>query len=136
MLTYEEAKKELREYRDNIRYIEEKQNDALELRTRLESTTKQLSDMPKGNGNKEKYQLEDYIDKMKEIEKDCNKKLQELLLKKFIVEEKIEKLEQPYKTIIYLRYIRGIKPKDMGIGYAERQCFKFLKIGTEMYSKL
>ena len=42
LLTYEEAKKELSEYRDNIRYIEEKQNDALELRTRLESTTKTL----------------------------------------------------------------------------------------------
>lgn len=46
MLTYDEAKKELSEYRDNIKYIEEKQNDALELRTRLEATTKRLSDLP------------------------------------------------------------------------------------------
>ena len=52
MLTFDEAKKELREYRDNIRYIEEKQNDALELRTKLESTTKRLSDMPNGKGRR------------------------------------------------------------------------------------
>lgn len=136
MLSYEEAKKELSEYRDNIRYIEEKQNDALELRARLESTTKRLSDLPVGKGQKEKYQLEEYIDRMKQIEKDCNIKLQELLLKKFIVEEKIERLEQPYKSVLYLRFIRGIKIRDMQIGYTERQCFRFQNDGINMYAKL
>lgn len=127
LLTYEEAKEELCEYRDNIRYIEEKQNDALELRTRLESTTRALSNIPFGKGQKEKLQLEEYIDRMREIEKDCNKKLQELLLKKFAVEEKIDKLEQPYKTVLYLRFIRGIKLKDMKNGYTERQCLRIQK---------
>lgn len=135
-LTYEEAKKELSEYRDNIRYIEEKQNDALELRTRLEATTKTLSNMPTGKGSKEKYQLEQYIDKMKTIEMECDKKLQELLIKKFVVEEKIEKLEQPYKTVLYLRFIRGIKIRDMQIGYTERQCFRFQNDGICFYANL
>ena len=136
LLTYEEAKKELSEYRDNIRYIEEKQNDALELRTRLEATTKTLSDMPSGKGQKEKYQLEEYIDRMKAIEKECNEKLQELLIKKFIVEAKIEKLDQPYKTIIYLRYIRGIRTNDMKLGYTERHARRLLKEGINFYAKL
>lgn len=136
LLTYEEAKKELSEYRDNIRYIEEKQNDALELRTRLEATTKTLSNMPSGKGQKEKFQLEEYIDRMKAIEKECNEKLQELIIKKFIVEAKIEKLDQPYKTVLYLRFIRGIKIRDMKIGYTERQCFRFQNDGIGLYANL
>lgn len=104
----ERAKQELREYRDNIKYIEEKQNDAEELRTTIEKVTPNLSGMPSGKGdNLDKAPLEEGLDRIKEIEKDCNKKLQELLLKKFIVENKIDKLEQPYKSILYLRYIRG-----------------------------
>lgn len=135
-MTYEEAKKELSEYQDDVKYIEEKQNDALELRARLETTTKRLSDMPNGKGTKEKYQIEEYIDRMKAIEIECNRKLQDLLIKKFIVEDKIEKLEQPYKTVLYLRFIRGIKTRDMNIGYTERQCYRFQNDGIFKYSKL
>ena len=80
--------------------------------------------------------LGQYIDKMKTIEMECDKKLQELLIKKFIVEEKIEKLEQPYKTVLYLRFIRGIKIRDMQIGYTERQCFRFQNDGICFYANL
>ena len=45
----------------------------------------------------------------------------------FVVEEKIDKLEQPYKTVLYLRFIRGIKLKDMKNGYTERQCLRIQK---------
>lgn len=107
-MTIEEAKKELREYRDNIKYIEEKQNDAEELKARIEKMTPNITGMPSPKGdNLEKAPLEESLDRIKEIEKDCNKKLQELLLKKYVVENKIEQLEQPYKSILYLRYIRG-----------------------------
>lgn len=105
----EEAKTELREYRDNIKYIEEKQNDAEELRTRIEKITSNLTGMPGPKGeNLDKAPFEESLDRIQEIEKDCNKKLQELLLKKYLVENKIEQLEQPYKSILYLKYIRGI----------------------------
>jgi len=107
-MSIEEAKKELREYRDNIKYIEEKQNDAEELRARIEKVTHNLTGLPNAKGaDLEKASLEESLDRIKEIEKDCNKKLQELLLKKYLVENKIEQLEQPYKSILYLRYIRG-----------------------------
>ncbi len=118
----EKAKEELREYRDNIRYIEEKQNDAEELRTRIEKTTHKLTEVQSGKGdNLDKAPLEESLDKIKEIEKDCDKKLQELLIKKFVVENKIEQLDQPYKSILYLRYIRGNTlnkvSEDMGYSY-------------------
>lgn len=103
------AKKELREYRDSIKYIEEKQNDAEELRTRIEKTTKTIRSTPSGKGyDPDKTPFEESLDKIQEIEKDCYKKLQELLLKKYLVENKIEQLEQPYKSILYLKYIRGM----------------------------
>lgn len=118
----EKAKQELREYRDNIKYIEEKQNDAEELKTRIEKMTSNITGMPNAKGdNLDKANLEESLDRIKEIEKDCKSKLEELLLKKFAVENKIEQLEQPYKSILYLRYIRGntlFKVSDeMGYSY-------------------
>ena len=108
MITIEEAKKELREYRDNIKYIEAKQNDAEELKTRIEKITSRVTGMPNAKGdNLDNAPLEESLDRIKEIEKDCSKKLQELLIKKYLVENKIEQLEQPNKSILYLRYIRG-----------------------------
>lgn len=108
MITIEEAKQELREYRDNIKYIEEKQNDAEELKTRIEKMTTNITGMPNAKGeNLDKANLEESLDRIKEIEKNCKIKLEELLIKKFIVENKIEQLEQPFKSILYLRYIRG-----------------------------
>lgn len=105
-----EAKKELREYRDNIAYIKQKQNDSEELKTLIVSAksgkiTKQPT--PKGD-NPDKAPLEEGLDRIKEIEIDCRKKLEELLVKKYVVENKIERLEQPYRSILYLKYIRGI----------------------------
>ena len=96
MMNLENAKKELREYRDNIKYIDEKQLDAEELKARILNISAKLSDMPSGKGaNPERAPLEETLDKLKEIEKDCSNKLQELLVKKFVVENKIEQLEQP-----------------------------------------
>lgn len=122
MITIEEAKKELSEYKQNVKYIEEKQNDALELRTRLESMTRRLTGIPSGKGeNLERSMLEESIDKIDNIIAECDKKLQELLIKKFIVENKIDSLEQPYKTILYTIYIRAKKfrivAEEMGYEY-------------------
>ena len=135
----EEAKKELREYRDNIKYIEEKQNDAEELRTTIEKVTPNLSGMPNGKGdNLDKAPLEEGLDRIKEIENDCNKKLQELLLKKFIVENKIDKLEQPYKSILYLKYIRGINLYKVSeeLNYSYKQIKRLHQEALEKYINL
>lgn len=133
------AKKELREYRDNIKYIEEKQNDAEELRTRIEKITSNITGMPNAKGdNPDKAPFEESLDRIQEIEKDCNKKLQELLLKKYLVENKIEQLDQPYKSILYLKYIRGINLFKV----SEELCYSYVHIkrmhqeAIEKYSKL
>ena len=139
MITVEEAKRELREYQQNIKYIEEKQNDALELRTRLESTTKRLSGMPTGKGeNLDKDVLAESIDRLNRIVNDCDRKLQELLLKKFVVENKIEKLEQPFKSILFIRYIRNNDFSEVAkkIGYGERHIHRLHGEALQKYAEL
>ena len=135
----EKAKQELREYRDNIKYIEEKQNDAEELRARIEKITSNLTGMPNAKGeNPDKAPFEESLDRIKEIEKDCNKKLQELLLKKYLVENKIEQLEQPYKSILYLKYIRGINLYKVSeeLNYSYQHIKRMHQEAIEKYSNL
>lgn len=135
----EEAKQELREYRDNIKYIEEKQNDAEELRNRIEKITSNVSGMPNAKGdNLDNAPLEDSLDRIRAIEKECKKKLEELLLKKFLVENKIERLEQPYKSILYLRYIRGntLNKVSEEIGYSYDHICKLHGKALLLYSEL
>lgn len=135
----ENAKTELREYRDNIKYIEEKQNDAEELRARIENITSHITGMPNGKGdNTDKALFEESLDRIKEIENDCSKKLQELLLKKYIVENKIEQLEQPHKSILYLKYIRGIKLYKVSeeLNYSYRHIKTLHQEAIEKYANL
>ena len=139
MISFEEAKKELREYRDNIKYIDERQLDAEELKSRILNISAKLSDMPSAKGsNPERAPLEETLDKLKEIEKDCNNKLQELLVKKFVVENKIEQLEQPYKSILYLKYIRGLKLPVIAteLNYSIQHIKRMGKNALEKYANL
>nr|DAS27218.1 MAG TPA: Protein of unknown function (DUF722) [Caudoviricetes sp.] len=139
MITIEEAKQELREYRDNIKYIEEKQNDAEELKTRIEKMTTNITGMPNAKGeNLDKAPFEESLDKIKEIEKKCREKLEELLLKKFIVENKIEQLEQPFKSILYLRYIRGntLNKVSDDLGYSYDHICKLHGKALKNYAEL
>lgn len=138
-MTIEDAKKELREYRDNIKYIEEKQNDTEELRARIEKITPNLTGLPNAKGvDLDKAPLEDSLDRIKEIEKDCSNKLQELLLKKYVVENKIEQLGQPYKSILYLRYIRGntLSKISNEIGYSYDHICKLHGKALKNYAEL
>lgn len=138
-MNLDDAKKELREYRDNIKYIDEKQLDAEELKARILNISAKLSDMPSGKGaNPERAPLEETLDKLQEIEKDCSDKLQELLLKKFVVENKIEQLEQPHRSILYLKYIRGLRLPVVAdaLNYSIQHIKRMSKDALEKYANL
>lgn len=135
----EEGKKELREYRDNIKYIEQKKQDSEELRTLIEGVTKPLSDLPGAKGkNPDRSVLDESLDKISLIEEDCRDKLQELLLKKFAVENKIEQLEQPYRSALYLRYQRGMKAWQVAeeLNYSKRHTDRILEDALKEYTNL
>lgn len=133
------AKQELREYRDNIKYIDEKQNDVEELRTRIEKINNNITGMPNAKGdNPDKAPFEESLDRIQEIEKDCSKKLQDLLLKKYVVENKIEQLQQPYKSILYLKYIRGINLYKISeeLNYSYKHVKRLHQEALEKYANL
>lgn len=105
-MTIQEAKQELKEYRDNIVYIRGKKEDLEEMRTYLEKTTTRLSKTRTSNNSMNSDKMIEGISRMDAIEKEYDKKLQELLLKKFIVDDKIDKLDEPYRTLLFYRYTR------------------------------
>ncbi len=105
-MTVQEAKQELKEYRDDIRYIQRKQEDLEEMRTHLEKMTTKLSKTKTSNNSMSADKMSDGISRMQAVEKEYDKKLQELVLKKLIVDEKIDKLEEPYRSVLFFRYAR------------------------------
>ena len=139
MITVEEAKKELFEYQQNTIFLEEKDCDMLELRTRLEKTTKRLSAEPKGKGeNKDKDILAESVDKLEEIYKEHDENFIKLLLKKFVIDDKIESMEQPFKNILYMKYARN---KSLGeisdkINYSYKYVCELHGRALQEYAKL
>ena len=106
-MTVEESKQELKEYRENILYIREQQEDIEETRAILEKTTTRLSLTKTDNNSMSTDKFSDGIDRISRIEQEKDKKLEELLTKKFVVDEKISKLEFPHRDVLFMRYSRG-----------------------------
>ena len=105
-MTIEEAKLELKDYINNKKWLEERLNDIEERRTTLEKITTTLSSEPKGTPkmqDKVAEILAGIIDDTDRFER----YLLDLKEKQIHIENKIDKLEQPYKTILYSLYIRG-----------------------------
>ena len=132
-MAVQEAKQELKEYRDNIKYIQEKQEDLEELRAYLEKVTTRLSRTKTSNSSMSNDKMLDGISRMDEIEKDYDKKLQELLLKKLIVDDKIDKLEEPYRSLLFFRYARRMSWHEVAkeIDYSLRDTYR--KHGKALY---
>ena len=138
-MTVEEAKEELKEYRDNIGYIREKQEDEEELREVLVRTTTKFSKTKTSSNNIYTDRFSNGLDKINEIEKERNEKLVELLTKKFIIDEKIEKLKYPFRDVLFMRYARGknwqLISEDLGFE-SSRHIFRIHGKALEMYAEL
>lgn len=135
----EEAKKELREYRENIKYIQEKSEDSEELRAILEKTTTKLSPTKTSNSSMSTDKFSDGLDRLDKIEQDRNKKLAELLTKKWVIDEKIDSLEYPYRDILFMRYSRGKSWREIrdAMGYeSDRRVHQIHAKALPMYAAL
>lgn len=138
MQTIEEAKKELREYRYDIRYIREKQDDVEEMRADLVKTTTRLSPTKTSCNGMSTDKFSDGLDRIDRIEKEKDKKLAELITKKFVIDEKIDKLKYPYRDVLFMRYSRGKTWADiaLGLGYGIDNIFKIHGKALVMYANL
>lgn len=137
MITIEEAKQELREYVYNKKWIEEKLIDIKERRTLLDNITSTISDMPRGTVkvvDKKAEELSKIMDDTNELQK----YIENLRNKQFEIENKINKVEQPYKNILYFRYIRGYNLTEVSNEIEEEYDYtrKLHGIALVKYSKV
>ena len=132
------AKQELNEYRENIKYIEEKLDDTEEVKAKIEKVTSVLSLTKTNNSHESNDKFADAINKLEELKLDCSEKMRELLLNKFIIDDKIERVEQPYRNVLFYRYTRGKSWQDVAkeLGYTLDYIFDLHGEALYLYSKL
>ena len=125
-MTVQEAKQELKEYRDDLAYIRGKQEDLEEIRTDIEKTTTRLSRTKTSNNSMSSDKMANGIIRMQAVEKEYEKKLNEMILKKLIVDEKIDKLEEPYRSLLFYRYSRRMSWVEVArkIDYSLRDTYR------------
>jgi len=133
-----QAKKELNEYRENIKYIDERLEDTEEVRAKVEKITPTLSLTKTNSSSESPDKFGDAISRLDELKVDYTEKMKELLIRKFIIDDKIEKLEQPYRNILFFRYTRAKKWEDVAdrLGYTREYTCELHGEALYLYSQL
>jgi len=137
-LRIEKSKQELKDYREDIKYIEEKLNDAEEVKSRIHKVTTSLSLTRTSGGDNSTDKFADGISKLEELEVDCSDRMKTLLLKKFAIDDKIEQVDQPYKNVLFYRYTRGKSWEDTAreLGYTRDYVCELHGEALYLYSKI
>ncbi len=136
----EKAKQELKDYIYEKRWIDERLEDIKERKSLLDNITSTLSDMPKGSKQVYDSQAEKLV-KILDLTNDLEKYLNELKEKQILIENKIDKIGQPYKNILYFRYIKGYNLTEVSAEINEEYDYtrklhgialiKYAKVGIE-----
>ena len=134
----EKCKKELNKYREDIRYIQEKIDDAEEVKSTLYKVTSTFSQCKADNKNNNTDKFADGISKLEDLEIDCSDKLKQMLVEKFEIDNKIESIEQPYKNILFYRYTRGKSWENVAkeLGYTREYVCDLHGEALYLYSKI
>lgn len=112
-MTENEAKKELYSYLHSKKLEERKLQQIEEIKTKLTKITTVLSDMPKGTPDNDKMTknvarlielVSEHIDIMTEEEENLIK-----------ITNKIKKVEQPFRNILELRFVEGLKVEEVSV---------------------
>ena len=114
----EYIKKELNAYLQDKKLLKEKENDLEELITRAEKITTELSDMPKGTPEIQD-RMGELATQIVDMKNEKYGQLIKMYKTKKKIEDKIDLLEQPYRNILYFKYIKGygLKKVSKEIGY-------------------
>lgn len=100
------SKQELKDYIYNKKWIEERLEDIKERISLLDKITTTISDMPKGTSKVIDSQIESLVQIM-DMTEDLKKYIKDLKENQMKIERKIDKIEQPFRNILYFRYIKG-----------------------------
>lgn len=134
----QEAKKELNEYRENIKYIEDKLDDTEEVKAKVEKITTTYSDTKTNSSNESNDKFADAIAQLEELKVDITEKMEVVLNDKFRIDEKIDKVEQPYKNVLFYRYTKGMSWNMIAdkMGYVREHVCRLHGDALYFYSKI
>lgn len=112
-MTEKESRRELYSYLHSKKLEERKINQIEEIKTKLTKTTTVLSDIPVGTPDNDKMakniaRLLELISEHIEI----MQKEEENLIR---ITNKIKMVEQPYKNILELRFVEGMKVEEVSV---------------------
>lgn len=122
---------DIKEHRDNVKMLEER---ILRLRSAMEITVKQLSDMPHAK-SAIKDKLAEDIAKLDELERKLVDETICLEENIQLAELEIETLPEKEKKIVRLRYVDCLHWKDVAekVNYCESHCYR---LHTDALEKL
>lgn len=131
-----DAKKELYSYLHSKKLEERKLNQIEETKTKLTKTTTVLSDMPKGTPDNDK--MTKNIDRLLELISEHIEIMQEEEENLIRITNKIKMVKQPYKNILELRFVEGMKVEEVSveIDKAYRYTKTLIKKAIKEYAKL
>ena len=105
------AKEELLQYK----YAREKVDETLEeyqkYKDRAEKMTSIISDMPRGTSSFDK--VADNAVKMADLSAEYEKRWLEAEYMKLEIEKNIDLVEEPYRIILYMKYVQGKKLEEI-----------------------
>lgn len=131
-----DAKKELYSYLHSKKLEERKLNQIEETKTKLTKTTTVLSDMPKGTPDNDK--MAKNIDRLLELISEHIEIMQEEEENLIRITNKIKMVEQPYKNILELRFVEGMKVEEVSVEIKKdyRYTKKLIKKSIQKYSEI
>lgn len=114
----DDVKEELGQYLQDKKLLQEKELDLEELITRATKVTTEMSDMPKGSPKVEDRMAE-LTAQIVDLKNQKYDQIIKMYKTKKEIEDKIDLLKQPYKNILYYKYIKGEKLEKISleIGY-------------------
>lgn len=112
-MTEKEAKKELYSYLHSKKLEERKLNQIEEVKTKLTKITSVLSDMPKSTPDNDK--MTKNIARLIELVKEHIYILEEEEENLIRITNKIKEVEQPYRNILELRFVDGMKVEEVSV---------------------
>lgn len=132
------VKEELRDYRYNIKYIEEKLQDIEETKALAVKVTPKLSPTKTNSKKENNDKIGDSIARLEQLKNISDYKIKKLLMKKFDIDDKIESLGFPYRDILFYRYTRANSWIDIAekLGYSERWILQLHGEALYLYSKI
>ena len=135
-MTEKEARKELYSYLHSIKLEQRKLEQIEKIKTKLTKTTVILSDMPKGNNYEDR--MADNIARLLELINEHIIIMQEEEENLIRITKKIKQVEQPYRNILELRFVDGMKVEEVSvkIDRAYRYTKNLIKKSIKKYAEI